>query len=148
VHNLDYNRNLFLCCTLDNRPEIERGSDPVIDSTNSLISEDQLRDKVRSPFSLMTQLLMQPQRSSEITADFNNDGFEDKAIGVPGEDLVDNVNGDQRNAGVVQVIYGSKVGLEAGGLDSILPDQLLHQGVSVGTGWITGMTIKLSLSIK
>ncbi len=42
--------------------------------------------------------------------DFNNDGFDDLAIGVPGE-----VVSGKRNAGAVQVIYGSASGLRTAG---------------------------------
>ena len=42
--------------------------------------------------------------------DFNNDGFDDLAVGVDGEDV-----GDITNAGAVNVIYGSNSGLSATG---------------------------------
>jgi len=61
--------------------------------------------------------------SSKVTGDFNGDGFEDKAIGVPSED-VGSASGTISNAGVVHVIYGSPVGLST---SSVLPDQLLKQ---------------------
>ena len=48
--------------------------------------------------------------------DFNNDGFDDLALGVPGENV-----GSIANAGAVNVIYGSVAGLTASG------DQLWHQ---------------------
>lgn len=48
--------------------------------------------------------------------DFNNDGFEDAAIGVPGENV-----GIKTDAGSVNVIYGSGAGLTAAG------DQIWHQ---------------------
>jgi hypothetical protein len=51
-----------------------------------------------------------------VTGDLNGDGFGDLAIGVPREDL----DGD-RDAGVVNVLYGSEVGLTADG------NQLWHQ---------------------
>jgi len=50
--------------------------------------------------------------------DFNNDGFDDLAIGVPFEDLTGN------QEGAVNVIYGSPKGLHKG---LGLPDQLWHQ---------------------
>jgi hypothetical protein len=53
--------------------------------------------------------------------DFNGDGYDDLAIGVPGE----RVNG-QRGAGVVQVLYGSAAGLQAGG-GGRPGDQYWHQ---------------------
>lgn len=44
--------------------------------------------------------------------DFNNDGFDDLAIGVPGEDLT---GPTKVNVGAVNVLYGSGVGLTATG---------------------------------
>lgn len=43
-------------------------------------------------------------------SDFNGDGYEDLAVGVPGEDI-----GTVRDAGAVNVIYGSPKGLTARG---------------------------------
>jgi hypothetical protein len=54
--------------------------------------------------------------SAFAVGDFNNDGFDDLAIGVPRE----SING-HANAGAVNVIYGSVNGLAADG------DQLWHQ---------------------
>jgi hypothetical protein len=48
--------------------------------------------------------------------DFDGDGYADLAVGVPGEDLR-----GRRNAGAVQVLYGSASGVTA-------RDQLWHQG--------------------
>jgi FG-GAP repeat len=48
------------------------------------------------------------QSSSEIYGDFNGDGFDDVAIGVPQEDV-----GSIQDAGAVNVIYGSSSGLSA-----------------------------------
>jgi hypothetical protein len=67
--------------------------------------------------------------------DFNNDGFDDLAIGVPGENV-----GSAANAGAVNVIYGSNAGLTASG------DQIWHQdspGVAgvAGTGDTFGATV-------
>jgi F5/8 type C domain/6-bladed beta-propeller/FG-GAP repeat/NHL repeat len=45
------------------------------------------------------------------TGDFNRDGFSDLAIGVPGEDI----GTTMANAGAVNVIYGSSMGLSAAG---------------------------------
>ncbi len=50
------------------------------------------------------------------TGDFNNDGFEDLAIGVPGEDV-----GGEEDAGAVNVTYGGPGGLSAPG------NQIWHQ---------------------
>ncbi|BAZ53432.1 putative outer membrane adhesin [Nostoc sp. NIES-4103] len=46
--------------------------------------------------------------SSLRVGDFNNDGFADLAIGVPGEDI-----GSISNAGTVNILYGSATGLTA-----------------------------------
>ena len=51
--------------------------------------------------------------------DFNGDGYADLAIGVPGEDIVNNSEDD---GGAVNVIYGSANGLIAAG------NQLWDQG--------------------
>ncbi len=48
------------------------------------------------------------QAQTQVRADFNNDGFEDLAIGVPGEEL----NG-LAGAGAVHVIYGTANGLSS-----------------------------------
>jgi len=51
---------------------------------------------------------VQAQSSNEVYGDFNGDGFDDLAIGVPGETL-----GSISAAGAVEVIYGSSSGLSA-----------------------------------
>jgi DNA-binding beta-propeller fold protein YncE len=56
--------------------------------------------------------------STIATGDFNHDGYDDLAIGVPGEDL-----GTIVNAGAVNVIYGSNTGLNA----NTVPNQFWHQ---------------------
>ena len=58
--------------------------------------------------------------------DFDNDNFDDLALGVPGENV-----GSVANAGAVNVIYGSNTGLTAGG------DQLWHQD-SPGVAGVAG----------
>ena len=50
----------------------------------------------------------QAESSNEVYGDFNGDGFDDLAIGVPGETL-----GSISAAGAVEVIYGSSNGLSA-----------------------------------
>ena len=50
------------------------------------------------------------------TGNFNNDGFDDLAVGVPNEDI-----GNISNAGAVNIIYGSTGGLTPAG------NQLFHQ---------------------
>ncbi len=55
--------------------------------------------------------------------DFNNDGFDDLALGVPGENV-----GSAANAGAVNIIYGSATGLRATG------NQLWHQNITAVQG--------------
>lgn len=55
--------------------------------------------------------------------DFNGDGKDDLAIGTPFESISTNDRGDMPNAGMVNVIYGTALGLHASG------DQILHQEV-------------------
>ncbi|HZB63777.1 MAG TPA: hypothetical protein VE307_00535, partial [Nitrososphaeraceae archaeon] len=74
---------------------------------------------------------------SEVTADFNGDGFSDLAIGVPGED---SVNGSVTllDAGAVNVIYGSSIGLRGtelsagNGRANQLLTQILTGGLEAG----------------
>lgn len=54
------------------------------------------------------------------TGDFNNDGFDDLAVGTPGEDV-----GAVANAGAVNVLLGSAFNLVGGG------SQFWHQGLTV-----------------
>ncbi|MCF6156688.1 MAG: hypothetical protein E3K36_15960 [Candidatus Brocadia sp.] len=54
--------------------------------------------------------------SALAAGDFNGDGFDDLAVGVPGEDIADIVN-----TGAVNVLYGSSAGL------SSTDNQLWHQ---------------------
>ena len=51
-----------------------------------------------------------PALALEARGDFNNDGEQDVAVGVPDENL-----GAQADAGAVSVIYGSTGGLAPGG---------------------------------
>ena len=46
--------------------------------------------------------------SALATGDFNNDGYDDVAIGIPGEDI-----GSRRDAGQIMVAYGSSAGLSS-----------------------------------
>jgi hypothetical protein len=54
-----------------------------------------------------------------VAGDFNDDGEDDLAIGVPGENI-----GTTADAGAVSVIYGSTLGLDAVGPPA---DQFIHQ---------------------
>ena len=65
------------------------------------------------------------------TGDFNNDGFTDLAVGVPGEDIA-----TESDAGAVHVIYGSANGL--GSKDNQLWDQAsaaIVGGIQGGNGF-------------
>src|SRR5262245_36665004 len=62
-------------------------------------------------------------QARSVRADFNGDGYSDLAIGVPGEEV-----GGKKQAGAVNVIYGSATGLSAGGGDTgVPPNQLWTQ---------------------
>jgi hypothetical protein len=65
--------------------------------------------------------------SALAVGDFNNDGFDDLAVGVPGEDI-----GDIQDAGAVNVIYGSALGLTTSG------NVLIDQDKGLGFGDIRG----------
>lgn len=70
--------------------------------------------------------------------DFNNDGFDDLAVGVPGESV-----GAVANAGAVNVIYGSVSGLQAAGnqlwhLDSPSVEGAAHAGDRFGAALACG----------
>jgi hypothetical protein len=52
----------------------------------------------------------QPMAAGSLRADFNNDGAEDLAVGVPGEDV-----GSAADAGAVNVLYGTAGGLTGSG---------------------------------
>ena len=61
--------------------------------------------------------------TNEVKGDFNGDGFDDLAVGVPFEDVI-TAAGTVAEAGAVNVIYGSSSGLS----DTILrPDQFWTQ---------------------
>jgi hypothetical protein len=49
------------------------------------------------------------------TGDFNGDGYDDAAFGVPGEDLFDGAADPVVDAGIVQIAYGSSLGLSSTG---------------------------------
>jgi hypothetical protein len=58
-------------------------------------------------------------------ADFNNDGFDDLAIGVPRETV-----GDATGTGAVNALYGSASGLQV----TSPADQLWHEGIAAVEG--------------
>src|SRR3954467_8585365 len=51
------------------------------------------------------------------TGDFNNDGFQDLAVGVPGEDVGPATGPEVTHAGAVDAFYGRKTGLVEAGND-------------------------------
>jgi hypothetical protein len=57
------------------------------------------------------------------TGDFNDDGFTDLAVGIPGKAFA-----GLAGAGKVEILYGSAVGLQAAGVDGP-DDQLFTQGL-------------------
>jgi FG-GAP repeat len=59
--------------------------------------------------------------ASLAAGDFNDDGYDDLAIGAPGEDLGST---PIQNAGAVNVLYGSPAGLS---VSAVVPDQIWHQ---------------------
>ncbi|MET9829662.1 FG-GAP and VCBS repeat-containing protein [Streptomyces sp. NPDC006385] len=67
-------------------------------------------------------------------ADFNNDGFADLATGTPGEDV-----GDDRDAGIVQILWGSPTGLNGSATlaDPTSSDQDAH-GRTLAAGDFNG----------
>ena len=58
------------------------------------------------------------------SGDFNRDGYDDLAIGVPGQDIL-----GVESAGVVDVAYGSASGLTASNFDAVA------QGVGIQESW-------------
>ena len=52
--------------------------------------------------------------SALAAGDFNKDGVDDLAIGIPGEDVVNSTTSSNvKDAGMISVIYGSKYGLSS-----------------------------------
>jgi hypothetical protein len=94
---------------------------------DKIISKNQDKNENSFPFNITDAIGSSSNdaanQGSEVTADFNGDGFEDKAIGVPYEDIDSIVD-----AGAVHVIYGSARGLNA---TAVLPDQFWTQN-SIG----------------
>jgi hypothetical protein len=96
-------------------------------SDDKIISKTQDKNETSFPFNITDAIGSSSDaanQGSEVTADFNGDGFEDKAIGVPYEDINSIVD-----AGAVQVIYGSVRGLNA---TAVLPDQFWTQNLIGG----------------
>ncbi len=61
--------------------------------------------------------------AGQVRADFNRDGFDDLALGVPGEDIRDGAFNNIPDVGAINVIYGSPTGLSA----TYTANQFWHQ---------------------
>lgn len=121
----------------DNLRELERA----FNLTNALASNDPIKNETRlssnvinqtifaGNFTGLTNITSPGTSSPEIVADFNNDGFEDQAIGVPQFDLT-----NEAGVGAVIVIYGSfPFGLSASGT-AVVGAQFLTQGWGLPSG--------------
>ena len=76
-----------------------------------------------STISSLTATAELSEGSSEVRSDFNGDGYDDLAIGAPGENIGP---GDKSGAGTVHVLYGSPTS----GLQTSSPaDQFLNQDI-------------------
>ena len=75
------------------------------------------------------------QAGPAVVADFNGDGIDDLAVGVPGEDI-----GGTTNAGAVNIIYGSESGL-ADGPRQQLTQALPEPGDGFGTAVVPARTL-------
>ena len=82
------------------------------------------KSKKKTTSVLRLELLESRNLLTSIAGDFNDDGYDDLAIGVPGEDI-----GPIQAAGAVNVIYGSPSGLKANASGSTPDDQLWHQDI-------------------
>lgn len=60
--------------------------------------------------------------------DFNGDGYADLAVGVPNKEVFDGVV-NQIDAGQVQVVYGSPLGLNTTAGERVLLDQIWHRAL-------------------
>jgi hypothetical protein len=90
-------------------------------------------------FALVSSLIVCPTVSAQVAGDFDGDGFDDLAIGIPGETI-----GGDAGAGAVAVLYGSPNRLKAN------DDQLWHEDVAgllggaeaeVGDGFGTALAV-------
>jgi len=114
---------------LDSPFRLNAGAVNVIYGSSAGLSAIGLLDGTGDPDQLWTQDSTGVLDSAEggdafgeslIAGDFNNDGYDDLAIGVPQEGFAS----DSSQAGAVHVIYGSNSGLSA---STGVPDQLWHQ---------------------
>jgi hypothetical protein len=77
---------------------------------------------------------MAPAAAGALQADFNNDGADDLAVGVPGEDV-----GGAVDAGAVNVLYGSGGGLTGAGSQQFTqPVSAVEPGDQFGTALASG----------
>jgi hypothetical protein len=72
----------------------------------------------------LTMAFAQSTFGGQVHGDFNDDGYDDLAVGVPGEDI-----GAISNAGAVNVLYGSNTGLQATGVGGP-NDQVWYQDIA------------------
>jgi hypothetical protein len=103
-------------------------------ANNTIVSKNQGKNETSFSFNITdsinitSSLTNTEAQASEVTGDFNGDGFSDLAIGVPGEDVpfMDEI---VVNAGAVNVIYGTSNGLNATALspDNGRADQIFTQ---------------------
>ncbi len=95
-------------------PLVMNSSNDIINTTNTKLNNQTLSELS----SLSTSLAA---KSVHVNADFNNDGRDDLAIGVPNEDV-----GSIVDAGAVNVIYGSASGLST----TVRTDQFWNQNTA------------------
>lgn len=115
--------------TEKNRTEISQENDSISaqlnigdndnQSSKSQVNKSIIISKITHAGNMVSSGNTLAQSPSKVSADFNGDGFGDKAIGVAGEDI-----GIARDTGAVNVIYGSPSGLSA---VALLPDQFWTQ---------------------
>jgi FG-GAP repeat len=131
---IDFTPEILTNQTFAQSVDININSSDANKSSNSNFSRnDDLTSNLlfRPELNLSSNLSAGPGSSSlvssvtnEVKGDFNGDGFDDLAIGVPDEDVITEA-GTITDAGAVNVIYGSSSGLSA---TTLRPDQFLVQG--------------------
>src|SRR5688572_29883157 len=75
----------------------------------NVVADHRTRKKLTRPRTFRFELL-EPRAMLSVNGDFNRDGYDDLAVGAPGEDVgIDSAEIDK--AGAVSIIYGSRKGL-------------------------------------